>query len=257
MWHKHPPGQNAARLTNFRSDLWPSFEAARAEFQKNPFYNTWDPRAMDRYLRYGLRRTPTAVYPDAAPGSVTLTTTKHQEAWLYVRSCFDPVSPDGKLDEVERFTTGDYTEDQASYKFHRAEPGIAADLLPLIRPHVLFVYGEKSYVNIPGEREKNVFKTGTRTRTNGGVEAGAVRMEILEKGGHLFPVQMVAETAEIMAPFLKEMIAKSQREEQFWQNYDSGKSERNGLAISQKWFKEASKKKYEKRPVAKEKDSKL
>ncbi|KAF2639069.1 alpha/beta-hydrolase [Massarina eburnea CBS 473.64] len=251
----HPPGPNASRMTSVRPDLWSSREAARADFQKNPFYRSWDPRTLDKYITYGLRQTPTLVYPDAKPGSVTLTTTKHQEAWLFLRSNFRPAPVDGKLDEGERLTTADFNEDQASFVFHRAEPGLAVSLLPHIQPHVLWVYGGKSYVNKKGEREKNVALTGIQNRANGGVEAGAVKMHIVEKGSHMFPLQMVTETADVIAPFLKEMSEKGQREEKFWQSYDSQKSERDGLVLSEMWKQEASKKKYENRPAGK--DAKL
>ncbi|KAF1957628.1 alpha/beta-hydrolase [Byssothecium circinans] len=248
MWSTHPPGPNASRLTSLRRDLWPSREAARADFLKSPFYSTWDPRTLDRYLAHGLRETPTPIYPNATPGSVTLTTTKHQEAWLFLRSTFRPLPPDGKPDEVERYITADFNDDQASYLFHRGEPGIAISLLPHLQPHVLWVYGEKSYVNTPASREKNVLLTGTQNRASGGVDAGAVKMRIVRKGGHLFPLQMVGETAEVIAPFLKEMAERARREEAFWRGYDSGKSERGGSVLSGKWVEEAGKKGYAKRP---------
>ncbi|KAK8240541.1 Alpha/beta hydrolase family-domain-containing protein [Phyllosticta capitalensis] len=97
-----------------RRDIWPSRAAAAASYRKHPFYQTWDPRVLDRWIQYGLRDLPTAIYPSVeaaaarspktsspspAPSStsnddagppVTLTTTKHQEVLTFLRPNFDP-----------------------------------------------------------------------------------------------------------------------------------------------------------------------
>ncbi|KAJ5022949.1 hypothetical protein J3E73DRAFT_400179 [Bipolaris maydis] len=64
----------------------------------------WDERVLQRWLQYGLRNLPTAVYPrhiqvagteahvtheDASADTVTLTTTKHQEVFTFLRPTFD------------------------------------------------------------------------------------------------------------------------------------------------------------------------
>ncbi|KAI0768240.1 Alpha/beta hydrolase fold-1 [Trametes elegans] len=62
-----------------RRDIWPSREAAYAQFSSRPTWKAWDPRLLKIYVRYGLRELPTAEYPDKTEG-VTLTCTKAQEA---------------------------------------------------------------------------------------------------------------------------------------------------------------------------------
>ena len=94
-----------ASASAFRRDRWPSRKVAETSFKRSKFYQTWDPRVLDRWIKYGLRELPTKIYPDpqpmpAATGStvtpeptvtpnvtanyeekeVTLTTTKHQDS---------------------------------------------------------------------------------------------------------------------------------------------------------------------------------
>ncbi|KAH7555145.1 hypothetical protein BM1_07806 [Bipolaris maydis] len=78
--------------------------AATEDFRKNKYYSKWDERVLQRWLQYGLRNLPTAVYPrhiqvagteahvtheDASADTVTLTTTKHQEVFTFLRPTFD------------------------------------------------------------------------------------------------------------------------------------------------------------------------
>ncbi|KAK8166509.1 Alpha/beta hydrolase family-domain-containing protein [Phyllosticta citrichinensis] len=98
------PAAQSAR----RRDIWPSRTAAAESFKKHPFYQRWDARVLDRWIKYGLRDLPTSIYPSleaaaannpktsSSPASpqegppVTLTTTKHQEVLTFVRPNFDP-----------------------------------------------------------------------------------------------------------------------------------------------------------------------
>ncbi|KAF2179125.1 alpha/beta-hydrolase [Zopfia rhizophila CBS 207.26] len=244
-----PPGPNAALLASYKPDLWNSLEEAQSYFQNNKFYKTWDDRALNLYLQYGLRKTPTALFPDAPPGSVTLRTTKHQEAWSYVRSSFSPLPPDGLLDEQERLTTGDLNSSQATYLFHRAEPGLAFHSLPYLQPSVLWVFAKQSYINKSDDQEEKVSRTGTAVRSSGGRESGAVETVVIDRAGHLLPLEKIEETADMIAPYIDRHLTKYQQQDGFWDSFDSGKSERGRLALSQKWMKEVRKKADVKRPV--------
>ncbi|KAK6335593.1 hypothetical protein TWF696_002361 [Orbilia brochopaga] len=58
-------------------------------FKSRPFYQKWDPRVLDLQLKYGLRKVPTALYPDVekvGEEAVTLRTTKHQEVFTFWRT---------------------------------------------------------------------------------------------------------------------------------------------------------------------------
>ena len=67
-----------------RRDIWETRAKAEAHLRKA--FQSWDARALDRMVEYGLRETPTALYSSncnqtIASGSVTLRTTIHQAAW--------------------------------------------------------------------------------------------------------------------------------------------------------------------------------
>ncbi|KAF2202542.1 alpha/beta-hydrolase [Delitschia confertaspora ATCC 74209] len=249
-----PPGPNAAYMTSYRPDFWDSMEEARAFFLKGKFYKTWDPRALDKYLQHGLRKTPTALYPNAPPSSVTLTTTKHQESWSYVRSTFAPVPPEDKLNKQERILTTDLmTPGQASVMFSRAEPALALHFLPYVQVPILWVFAQKSYINgDPVQREDLISRAGTAVRGSGGRESGAVESVVVEKVGHLMPLEKVEATADAITPFLKKQLEDYRWQEKFWDSYDSEKSERNMLAVSKKWLAETKKKSDIKRPRGEE-----
>ncbi|KAF3909791.1 hypothetical protein ABW21_db0200853 [Orbilia brochopaga] len=91
-----PPKSDAPASANFgpmsarRRDIWPSRDAAIKFFKSRPYYNTWDEEVLNLHMDMGLRRVPTALYPDVSAieggaDAVTLTTTKHQEVFTFFR----------------------------------------------------------------------------------------------------------------------------------------------------------------------------
>ena len=237
-------GPNAALMTSLRVDYWGSFEDAKTYFLKNKFYNSWDHRALEKYLQYGLRRVPTAIYPDDHSKAVTLTTPKAQEAWSYLRPTFSPRPQDGQLDDKERMITSDFTPVQAQYLFHRAESGVAFRLLPNVQPSVRWIFGSRSCYNGPNDREEKVSRTGASARGSGGVSS-----TIIDGGGHLAPLEKVAETADAIASYVEEQLEKYASEKAFWDTYDSEKSDQNKLRLSNRWMEGVRQKSNTLRPV--------
>jgi len=227
-----PPGPNAALFTSLRPDLWNSFEEAKTHFMNNKFYKSWDRRALEKYIQHGLRSTPTALHPNAPVGAVTLATPKTQEAWSYVRSTFSPLPQDDQLDDRERLITGDYTSEHAKYLFIRSEAAVALNLLPHVKPSVKWIFGGKSYINRPTDRDEKISRTGTASRGNGGVSVA-----VIERGGHLVPLEMISETADEIAPYIQEQLGNYVKEKAFWATYDSGKSKNDSLELSDQWIK--------------------
>ncbi|KAF1956868.1 alpha/beta-hydrolase [Byssothecium circinans] len=225
-----PPGPNAAFMTTNRPDLWSSLESAKSQFRQKKFYKSWDQRALEKYLEHGLRQTPTLLYPDAPDGSVTLSTTKHQEAWSYVRSNFTQYPQEGQFDEQERMITADMTADQAQYQFHRAEAGLAFQSLSYLQPSVTWIFGSKSYINSRSDREDLVTRTGTSARGSGGVESA-----VLDGAGHMLPLERVDDTANLVCAHVESALDQYQKEAHFWKTFDSAKSARGKLAVSEKW----------------------
>ena len=82
-------GVAAAVPSTHRRDLWPSRAEAAAKYKSNKFYQSWDPRVLDLWIQHGLRQLPTEIHPaTAGPGDdprVTLTTSKHQELFTFLR----------------------------------------------------------------------------------------------------------------------------------------------------------------------------
>jgi len=239
-----PPGPNAAFMTSYRPDFWNSREEAQAFFEKIKFYKSWDRRSLNKYLQYGLRETPTVIFPDATPGSVTLSTTKHQEAWSYVRSTFSSRPPDTDLNTQERLLTSDYDATQAKYVFHRAEPGLAFRALPTLQPAVFWIFAEQSYINPPKERGIKISNTGIKARGSGGVSS-----TVVEGANHLLPLEKVNETATLLASHIEQQVERYKQQQDFWNTFDTGKSDHDKQVLSSQWMKAVRQKSDIKRPV--------
>lgn len=208
-----------ARLSAKRRDRWPSREAAAASFKRSKFYQTWDPRVLDLWIKYGLRNLPTLVYPTATPASatppvitadpstatvspdpgteqeVTLTTTKHQEVLTFLRMTpkDDPRDEKLPLEISHPDLDPDFAQDPPFYgsalvsTFHK---------LPNLRPSVLYVFGDESHLSAPLLKADKLAVTGTGVGGSGGVKKGRVK-EVTFKGvGHLIPMEVVGQTAD-------------------------------------------------------------
>ncbi|CUS08322.1 unnamed protein product [Tuber aestivum] len=167
------PSPHPSFLSAKRRDIWPSMVEAERYVRSRPFYKTWDPRVLEIYLKVGFRPLPTPIYPDKA--GVTLTTTKHQEVYTFIR-------------HDKSFQNGP--------QLGRDEPSATLELMPLITPPLMYLTGENSYA-CPPHRMKHRLQ----------LTPGAM-LEIVEKGYHLFPLEMPAKSAELAAPFLIESIKR-------------------------------------------------
>ncbi|BCS02178.1 uncharacterized protein AKAW2_60442S [Aspergillus luchuensis] len=256
-----PGGRSPALWASTRPDLWPSQSEAEKHIRSNPFWRRWDSRAVAKYIEHGLRPVPTALYPfdpqssngemssaKVTPNSVTLTTTKAQEAWTYLRFNVTPydgtTNKDMSSDSAERFLSPDLstsakegTNNHPSYVATCPWTSLAFEFLPYIRPSVLFVWGEKSHINTPGaRRDDKLLRVGTGLGGSGGVRAGMVWDEVVKGTSHTAPLEDVGETARVVSDWLVEQGKRYMEEKKFWEEYDSQKSERGGLALSEKWM---------------------
>ena len=249
--------QNAALPTSYRPDRWDSRGAAEAAFRKNPFFKVWEPRVLEKYLIYGLRETPTLIYPagisenptETAPDGVTLTTTKHQEAWSYVRSNFSPQASD-PYDHVERLISPDLDPtNEGRYLFHRAEPFLALQGLPQVRPSILWIFGAWSTINTLTLQNEKMVLSGIGIGGSGGVRVGMVQKEVVDEAGHMVPFEKVQECAGITSRWLEKQIQRFNAEQRFYRDYKSGKSDREMLVMSKDWLKGVRQKSDTKRPT--------
>ena len=228
---RHTQGLGTLASAVQRKDTWPSRSVADKHFRKA--FRVWDPAVLNRWTQYGLRDLPTALYPEAKIDvansqshnpPVTLTTTKHQEAFFYTRGNFnqhrelgavyaddannDPRPPHDPLlvpDMVGPLHPGQ--------KFYRPEPVLAFALLPHLRPDVLVLSAARSALFRSGIHDAAVKIIGTRFSGSGGLECGRVQHEVVQKAGHTLPMEKIAETAALVSSWVGGKLRKWNEEE--------------------------------------------
>lgn len=128
-----PSESNLVRASTFRTDLWPSKADAEKSFRKSKFYQSWDSRVFDRWMKFGIREVPTAIHQSNSmkdEKAVTLTTTKHQEVFSFFRPNFRGRQVSGE-DTLNRTTHPDLDlRSKVHYPFYRPEPYV-------LRPSIL------------------------------------------------------------------------------------------------------------------------
>lgn len=228
-----------AKASTVRRDRWPSRKAARAAFQRSKFYQTWDPRVLDKWVEHGLRELPTLLYPDTQANSntlpavsadpttasvvpdknleteVTLKTTKHQEVLTFARANFPtPEYPDPDT-LPNPITHPDVPAAQgANAPFYRPEPIITFSKLPFVRPSVLYMLGDQSDMSRPELVAAKMDVTGVGVGGSGGAKQGRVA-EITFKGvGHLIPMEVTSQTADAAADWIVPELERFQRVEE-------------------------------------------
>ncbi|CAF9926713.1 MAG: hypothetical protein ALECFALPRED_003511 [Alectoria fallacina] len=234
------------QASTFRRDDWPSRAEAASSVKKSKFYQSWDPRVFDLWIRYGLRSLPTAIYPKEHDGSdssgkddgpVTLTTTKHQEVFTFLRPNFDGLDTNGKL-IVNRRTHPDLDLRVADiYPFYRPEPPAVFNDLPRLRPSTLYVFGGQSILSLPDLRKQKMERTGTGVGGSGGAEAGRVKEVVLEDIGHLVPMEAVGRCAAAAGEWLAIELKRWREEEGEFKRDWEAKEKRAKFTVSEEWKK--------------------
>lgn len=201
-----------------RRERWPSREEAMRSFKRSKFYQAWDPRVLELWVRYGLRDVPTKLFPDAKAPEVTLTTTKHQEVMTFLRPNFTPLPGDMEPSSVDftlsnpkvnRRTHPDITPDQVIQSpFYRGESTIVFDQLPSIRPSVFYIFGTLSFLTDDAVIEEKLAKTGCGVGGSGGRAEGRVDQVTVQDAGHLIPMEKVEESAEHIGKWIKKEMAR-------------------------------------------------
>ena len=272
-----------------KRDIWPSRAAAEEDFKKNRAFKTWDGRVLRRYMDVAFRDLPTEIYADtdhekenpslSLPASssasskspshvkqsntgppVTLTTTKHQEAWAFIRPNMRPRPPPtapgnddtgGTLsledERTERLISPNLDpEGLAKYISVRPEATITSDNLPFLRPRVMFIFGAKSPFSPRAEIERKVRVTGTGVGGNGGARLGKatpdslllVEHKILPERGHFTMFEDPEESAGACVDYLSRWTVEWRQEEEFLQGVSKEMSEGGqGRKMSEDWIK--------------------
>ena len=228
-----------ARLSTHRRDIWPSRESAAQGFKKSPAYKAWDPRVLDRYIKYGLRDLPTAIHPLETTSlngklPVTLTTSLHQEVFTFLRPNYENLPRNGK--PVNRITHPDLNPPTTGgYPFYRPEPPMTFERLPHLRPSVMYIFGAHSELSPAAARQAKMDFTGIGYGGSGGAAEDRVRSVCFEKGGHLFPLEMVNESADIAADWVGSEMRRWREEEAAFNAEWNKKSKIEKMTIDEEW----------------------
>ncbi|KAL6874957.1 alpha/beta-hydrolase [Trichoderma novae-zelandiae] len=198
-----------ASLSAFRRDTWPSREAAAEAFRSKAFYQSWDPRVLELFIRYGLRDVPasssSSSSSSSSPTPVRLTTTKHQEVFTFVRPLWPALDPSTNL-LVKPSLAPDHDIDPntpSALPIYRPEGNNTAVRLPHLRPPVLYVFGAKSTVSPPHLIREKLETTGVGVGGSGGAGAGRVKHVTHPQAGHLVPLEEPLFCAEAAADWIR------------------------------------------------------
>ncbi|PHH69676.1 hypothetical protein CDD82_7613 [Ophiocordyceps australis] len=180
---------------------WPSRAAAAQSMRSKPFYQAWDPRALDKWLQYGL--CSVAQHHDEsqdAAQQVTLTTTRDQEVFTYFRPSWPAFDPSGsKILHPHLVPDVSHSpESQAAlFPVYRPESINTMDRLPHVRSSLLYITGGLSFTALPmfsgsddSLSDSWLHTTGIGTGGSGGAPLGRVRKITHPDHGHLIPFEI-------------------------------------------------------------------
>lgn len=234
--------QNFSRQSTFRRDMWPSRSEAVSSMTRSKFYQAWDSRVLNQWIKYGLRDLPTATYPSSIDSSkpdgdkpVTLATSKHQEVFTYVRPIFDEKHFPGKQ-ATKRITHPDLDPMFAPEPpFYNAGPIKAFANLPYVRPSALYIFGGRSALSSPDLRKQKMERTGTGVGGSGGKKEGRVKEVLLEDAGHLIPMENVGGVVHASAEWVIEELENWRASEEDWGKRWAAMSRSDKTMISEEW----------------------
>jgi len=222
-------------LNSIRQDLWPTRSAA--EKASKFLFTRWDARVLQRWMKYGLRDTPTLLHPD--PGKVTLCTTKAQEAWIYGRSWFEPLPAKGTYATPKaRIRYPDLHDGvRQSHPFYRPEDVHVWNDLLRLRPSVLYICPEKGPMSEAKSSKEKIERTGSGLGGSGGVKEGRIASRIVNDVGHLLPFEKPLKCASVAAEWLSKDIKAWQERVEFERQHRDDKGI-DKVALSKEWLKQ-------------------
>ncbi|CAM1501893.1 Fc.00g038770.m01.CDS01 [Cosmosporella sp. VM-42] len=235
-----------AALSIHRRDVWPSREEAVASFKRSKFYQAWDPRVLDRWVEFGLRDVPGQEEENGKDGEltltktdrwlefgkegfnkskkkeVTLTTTKHQEVFTFLRPSWPAYDAEGKTiihPELTPDLDPALNEKWPTYPVYRPEGPNTVIRLPELRPSVLYIFGGQSNLSPPELRLEKMRTTGVGIGGSGGAKKGRVKEVVGEEYGHLIPMEAPLLCAKAAAEWVASELERwwtGEREYEEW-----------------------------------------
>ncbi|EME89782.1 uncharacterized protein MYCFIDRAFT_118362, partial [Pseudocercospora fijiensis CIRAD86] len=244
-----------ARASTVRRDRWASRQEAESKAKRSKMFQTWDPRVLEKWMQHGLRELPTPLYHPKEPQpskplpadpilpqppssrELTLKTTKFQEVFTFLRPNFaTKTHPD-----PENFPNPETHPDVPAWTspkspFYRPEPLVIFTRLPNLRPSAFYIFGEHSDLSAPLLRADKVAQTGVGWGGSGGVKKGRVREYVCQGVGHLIPMEVVGETADVAGEWVVEELRRW-REGEEEERREWGKVPKREKAVFSEEFK--------------------
>ena len=228
-------GPNPAGKSAFRKEIWASRKEAEASFKNNKFYQSWDVRVLDKWCKYGLIDTPSEQHSNSG---VTLTTSKHQECFTFLRQGWQAYSEDGKEllypHELPDLEPGGLDTNG----FYRPEAPKILSHLHELRPSALYIFGSKSPMSQPESRKIKMEVTGTGIGGSGGVKHGRVKDVVLNDIGHLVAMEATQACAEAAALWLGQETKRFEKEKKEYTEWTK-KSLLDKQTLSEEWKRRA------------------
>ncbi|KAJ8068194.1 hypothetical protein OCU04_003764 [Sclerotinia nivalis] len=207
----------------------------KAESYFRKAFKTWDARALELYLKHGLRAIPTALYnptQEIPASTVTLTPSKHQEAWSYTQVNFEP-----REAGLDRLLLPDWDNNlDVPMLFTRTECSITMRNLPHLRPSVLYIFGNKSPLSSASSQDEKMTLTGSGIGGSGGAAKDVVKKVTFSDAGHLFVFENVNESARVAADWIERWLGGWLADKKFYKMYKSKKSDEEMLRVSKAWL---------------------
>ncbi|KAK7408738.1 hypothetical protein QQX98_009095 [Neonectria punicea] len=215
-----------------RREVWPSLEDAEASFKRSPFYQSWDPRVLQRWVNFGIRNVP-------GQDAVTLTTTKHQEVFNFLRPSWDAYDAEGKTlvhPELTPDLNPSLNSKWPTYPLYRPEGPYTVEKLPNVRSSVLYVFGGKSDISPIELQDEKMALTGSGLGGSGGAKAGRVKKVVGDENGHLIPMENPKFCAQAAAEWIKAELERwwvAERKYEEW----TRRPEIEKKTLSEEWYK--------------------
>ncbi|KAF4982302.1 hypothetical protein FZEAL_2051 [Fusarium zealandicum] len=223
-------GSGPAGISTYRREVWPSRQEAAASFNRSPFYKSWDPRVLERWLDYGIRNVP-------GEQAVTLTTTKHQEVFTFLRPSWDAYDAKGKAlvrPELVPDLNPSLNDRWPTYPLYRPEGANTVTRLPNVRPSVLYVFGGQSDISLPEIQAEKMALTGSGVGGSGGEAKGRVKKVVGDKNGHLIPMENPSFCASAAAEWIEAEIERWWVDERAYEEW-TRKSKEDKTTISDEY----------------------
>ncbi|KAF5021532.1 hypothetical protein F66182_6414 [Fusarium sp. NRRL 66182] len=210
-----------ASISMSRREVWPSHAEAASAFRRSPFFKTWNPRVLDRWITYGVTGIP-------GKDEVTLTTTKHHEVFNFLRPSWGAYDAEGETllrPELVPDLDPNLHPSWPTYPFYRSEGPDTARRLPHLRPSVLYIFGGKSNISPIELQEEKMTLTGSGVGGSGGQNKGRVGRAVGEENSHLIPMEDPLFCARKTTEWIKKEVERWWVDERMYEDWTTKPTE--------------------------------